>query len=136
MTTREQAADWGQSLFEKGLIEHVTGQHNFQDTYFFYRMRAQYDIHQANKPKGARSWFGGKAAAPARLTLETDSAANATDSKSGTPARPLRLTERPAKKRKVKMSQSIVIDLDPTRKSDRAEVAMLHADIIHNTRNA
>lgn len=23
--TREQAAEWGQSLFEKGLIEHVTG---------------------------------------------------------------------------------------------------------------
>lgn len=41
-----------------------------------------------------------------------------------------------AKKRKIKMSQSVVIDLDPLKKSDRAEVAVLHADIIHNARNA
>ena len=41
-----------------------------------------------------------------------------------------------AKKRKIKMSQSVIIDLDPGKKSDRAEVAVLHADIIHNSRNA
>ncbi len=34
------------------------------------------------------------------------------------------------------MSQSVILDLDPGRKSDRAEVAILHADIIHNDRNA
>lgn len=34
------------------------------------------------------------------------------------------------------MSQNVIIDLDPGKKSDRAEVAMLHADIIHNARNA
>jgi hypothetical protein len=34
------------------------------------------------------------------------------------------------------MSQSVVIDLDQSKKSDRAEVAMLHADIVHNARNA
>lgn len=40
------------------------------------------------------------------------------------------------KKRQVRMSQSAVIDLDPGKRSDRAEVAVLHADIIHNARNA
>lgn len=40
------------------------------------------------------------------------------------------------KTRRIKMSQSVIIDLDPMRKSDRAEVALLHADIIHNARNA
>jgi hypothetical protein len=40
------------------------------------------------------------------------------------------------KKKKIQMTQSIVIDLDPGRKSDRAEVAVLHADVIHNSRNA
>jgi hypothetical protein len=40
------------------------------------------------------------------------------------------------KKRKIRMSQSVVIDLDPNKRSDRAEVAILHADIIHNARNA
>ena len=44
--------------------------------------------------------------------------------------------EGPAKKRKIQMSQSVVVDLDPGKKSDRAEVAVLHADVIHNARNA
>jgi hypothetical protein len=39
-------------------------------------------------------------------------------------------------RKKIKMSQSVVIDLDANKKSDRAEVAMLHADIVHNARNA
>jgi hypothetical protein len=47
-----------------------------------------------------------------------------------------RLGDPVPRKRKIKMSQSCVVDLDPTRKSDRAEVAVLHADIIHNCRNA
>jgi hypothetical protein len=49
---------------------------------------------------------------------------------------PLKLTDKPPKKRKIKMSQSIILDLDPNRKSDRAEVAILHSDIVHNTKNA
>ena len=40
------------------------------------------------------------------------------------------------KTRKIRMSQSAILDLDPGKKSDRAEVAVLHADIIHNARNA
>lgn len=39
-------------------------------------------------------------------------------------------------RKKIKMSQSVVINLDMSKKSDRAEVAMLHADIVHNARNA
>jgi hypothetical protein len=39
-------------------------------------------------------------------------------------------------KRKIKMSQSVVVDLDPLKRSDRAEVAVLHADIIHSSKNA
>lgn len=40
------------------------------------------------------------------------------------------------KKRKIMMTQKRVLDLDPGRKSDRAEVAILHADVVHNARNA
>ncbi|KAK8861559.1 hypothetical protein IAR55_002381 [Kwoniella newhampshirensis] len=40
------------------------------------------------------------------------------------------------KKRRIKMSQTRVLDLDQSRKSDRAEVAILHADVVHNARNA
>ncbi|CDS82039.1 related to IML1-subunit of the Seh1-associated complex [Sporisorium scitamineum] len=40
-----------------------------------------------------------------------------------------------AKKKKVQLSRSIVIDVDPGRRSDRAEVAFLHHDIAHNPAN-
>ncbi|BEJ00902.1 hypothetical protein CcaverHIS631_0507590 [Cutaneotrichosporon cavernicola] len=128
--TREQAVEWGQSLLEKGLFEHVNGRHTFQDTMFFYRLSSQYD--KDAKSRASKSWFG---------KTPVSSRTSAPDPSSGPSTSPvarasLKLTDKPVKKRKVKMSQSIVIDLDPHRKSDRAEVAMLHADIIHNSRNA
>lgn len=35
----------------------------------------------------------------------------------------------------VSMSHSIIINLDPSKKSDRAETAFLHFDVAHNTAN-
>lgn len=133
--TREQAAEWGQSLFEKGLIEHVTGAHAFHDTFFFYRLRPQYD--KEAKPH-TKSWFS---KAPANASSADPAASPKLKPKFSTSpvaraSMPRRLADKPTKKRKVKMSQSMIIDLDPSRKSDRAEVAILHADIIHNSRNA
>lgn len=120
--TREQAVEWAESLFSKGLIEHVMGKHNFHDTYFFYRLSTQYDNDAKSQTNRTKNWFGKPAfPLPKNWVDET---------------KPLRLTDKPAKKKKVKMSQSVVIDLDPHKKSDRAEVAILHADIVHNTRNA
>ncbi|WVQ79131.1 hypothetical protein IAT38_001226 [Cryptococcus sp. DSM 104549] len=40
------------------------------------------------------------------------------------------------KKKVVWMTQTRILDLDQSRKSDRAEVAVLHADVVHNARNA
>ena len=51
-------------------------------------------------------------------------------------SKPSKPSEGPGKRRKIQMSQRVILDLDPGRKSDRAEVAILHADIIHNDRNA
>lgn len=112
--------------------------HTFQDTFFFYRLRAQYD--KEAKPH-SKSWFS---KAPVNsATAASGEPANPPKQKpkiSTSPvaraSMPRRLADKPAKKRKVKMSQSIIVDLDPSRKSDRAEVAILHADIIHNSRNA
>lgn len=39
------------------------------------------------------------------------------------------------KKKKVQLSRSMIIDVDPGRRSDRAEVAFLHHDIAHNPAN-
>lgn len=37
--------------------------------------------------------------------------------------------------RRLRMSRSMLIDLDPGRKSDRAEIAVLHHDLAHNAEN-
>lgn len=37
------------------------------------------------------------------------------------------------KKRQVHMSQDMMVDIDPQKKSDRSEVAFLHYDAIHNS---
>ncbi|SNX83284.1 probable Vacuolar membrane-associated protein IML1 [Melanopsichium pennsylvanicum] len=44
-------------------------------------------------------------------------------------------TAKTQKKKKVQLSRSIIIDVDPGRRSDRAEVAFLHHDIAHNPAN-
>jgi len=140
----DEANEWGRSLFDKGLIEHVTAAHGFFNYgHFFYRLRREYDLNRSKRKKPAKSWFGGKPAQDPRDLLERHAAMpNLT---SMAPLGKLggilagsagALGGTGEKKRKIKMSQSVVVDLDPFRKSDRAEVAVLHADIIHNARNA
>ncbi|KAJ1029719.1 hypothetical protein NDA13_002962 [Ustilago tritici] len=41
----------------------------------------------------------------------------------------------PAKKKKIQLSRTLIIDVDPGRRSDRAEVAFLHHDMAHNPAN-
>ncbi|OCF30587.1 vacuolar membrane-associated protein IML1 [Kwoniella heveanensis BCC8398] len=187
VVTREKAAEWAESLLEKGLIEHVTNSHGFLDYWhLYYRLREPYNA--ASKKEKNKSWFGTSKSttssamtatnpsgkdetaqvanggptstttngADGNVTASTSSAANLTASFSNnavatalgvatTPpgARALlaKMYEGPkerkgGRKRKVKMSQTRVLDLDPNKKSDRAEVAMLHADVVHNARNA
>lgn len=106
----------------------------FNYGHLYYRLRPSYDLN-ASKRKKPR-WFGKGHSGPRALieqhaALSTSPSANAPLGKLGED--PKRAGE---KKRKIQMSQSKVIDLDPARKSDRAEVAVLHADVIHNARNA
>ncbi|ORY27432.1 hypothetical protein BCR39DRAFT_538001 [Naematelia encephala] len=137
VTSPEEAFEWGRSLFEKGLIEHVLNSHGFFNyAHLYYRLRPAYDPN-ANKRKKPKSWFG-KATSSPRDLIEKHAAMSTSPSATA----PLgKLGEDPKKaagekKRKIQMSQSIIVDLDPGRKSDRAEVAVLHADVIHNARNA
>lgn len=124
------------------MSEHAASSHGFLDyNHFFYRLRPAYDINhkQRKKPK---SWFGAKQPTGPRDLIEKHAAMSTSPNDSANT--PLgKLSEMAGlssgstqKKRKIQMSQRIVIDLDPGKKSDRAEVAILHADIIHNARNA
>ena len=145
--TRDEAVEWGKSLLEKGLIgkwsiklttslaepvEHVTGVHGFFDyNHFFYRLRPAYD---PNAAKRKSQWFGGKTAAASRNVIERHAALVNSPPNSAAPV--AKLSDGVKKKRKIRMSQTAIIDLDPLKKSDRAEMAILHADVIHNARNA
>lgn len=131
--------------------EHVTGSHAFYSYgHLYYRLRPAYDKNA--KKRRVLHWFN-------NADLSTSSSANAA---AAHPQGPQDVIERHAKlstspysashaepgaaiaqlaagnrkKRKIRMSQSVVIDLDPNKRSDRAEVAVLHADIVHNARNA
>ncbi|WWC87875.1 uncharacterized protein L201_002773 [Kwoniella dendrophila CBS 6074] len=193
VTSREKAAEWAESLLEKGLIEHVTNSHGFLDYWhLYYRLREPYNAMSKSSSKN-KSWFGTTsskntsasaskepsrdetpngdanggtltASSSTNTTLSSASNANGTYASANpaqvqaslpaaTPpgARALlakmydapkdganasTLNGRPRRKRKVKMSQTRILDLDPNKKSDRAEVAILHADVVHNARNA
>ncbi|KAG7448312.1 uncharacterized protein BT62DRAFT_1059883 [Guyanagaster necrorhizus] len=114
VSSRSQGTEWGIRLQEQGLFEHVRGHHNFLDGHYFYRLIGEYAI-----PSTPRSWFGPR--------LE------ATNLRAGiypsSVARPKHV--RQAKKRLI-LSQSMVIDIDTTKRSDQAETVVLHHDIIHN----
>lgn len=133
--TSEQATEWAESLFDKGLIEHVKGTHGFVPyAHIFYRLRGAYDQASSSSRKG-KAWFGGKSTASPREANERQASGDSEADKPLNKPREAGLGGK-AKRRKIRMSQSVVVDLDPNKKSDRAEVAVLHADIIHNARNA
>jgi len=115
--------------------EHVIGVHGFfAYEHFYYRLRPSYDIN-ANKRKKAKSWFGGRPPSGPRDLIEIH-AAMSTSPGANTPLGKLGDSPGQARKRKIRMSQRVIVDLDPGKKSDRAEVAILHADVIHNAHNA
>ncbi|KAG5644049.1 hypothetical protein DXG03_009201 [Asterophora parasitica] len=134
VSSRSQAAEWGVKLQEQGLFEHCRGYHSFLDGYatisgfltstcsrephrhYFYRLKGEFSV--AMTPKG---WFRRYAADdPPRASYYPSSV-----------ARPPNPSPRKHKKRII-LSQSMVIDIDPSKKSDQAESVVLHHDIIHN----
>lgn len=86
------------------------------NSHYFYVMRGEYLVPMT--PRGG--WF--------RSARHTPGGEESGSSRS-TSARPA-----PAKKarKKLILSQSMVIDIDPQKKSDQAEHVVLHHDIIHN----
>jgi hypothetical protein len=97
--------------------------------YYYYRLGGAY----TEKPlkKKSTGWFS-----HGRHEKLDSAAASVHEKPYGLPNTHDPLPTRTKRKRKVKMSQTTILDLDPQRRSDRAEVAILHSDIIHNANNA
>ncbi|KAI0034036.1 hypothetical protein K488DRAFT_46416 [Vararia minispora EC-137] len=119
VSTREQGTEWGVRLLELGLFEHCTGRHGFLDGYYFYQLKGEYAI--VSTPRVV--WFLNRQSQQA--PIEEYQARGAASS--SVPRSALRKT-----KRRVILSQTMVIDIDPSKKSDQTESAILHHDIIHN----
>ncbi|KAH7107515.1 hypothetical protein BKA62DRAFT_136205 [Auriculariales sp. MPI-PUGE-AT-0066] len=116
--TREQAAEIAATFHKHGLFTHARDRHPFLDGNYFYQLTPDY----------AR---GRTASRPSFITLPTGISARALMSSSESPPIPTG----PAKPQLL-LSQTCVIDVDASKRSDQAERVVLHHDVIHNPANA
>lgn len=115
ITTREEAAAFGQSLMDRKapLFVSSTRRHGFLDGHYFYQLSGEFT------PQQPKAWFG----------IQNSS----TTSHSGSTAN----SPNPVAQKKMHfdMVRSVIIDVDPYKKSDRRETAILHYDTLHNANN-
>ncbi|KAF9447582.1 hypothetical protein P691DRAFT_776015 [Macrolepiota fuliginosa MF-IS2] len=116
VSSRAQAVEWGVKLMEQGLFEHCRGLHGFLDGHYYYRFKGEYSVPMT--PKGG--WFR-------RYTSE-----ETTPKASGNLSRHRSISNRKPQRKRLILSQTMVIEIDPNKKSDQAEAVVLHHDIIHN----
>ncbi|KAK7038281.1 DEP domain-containing protein [Favolaschia claudopus] len=119
VSSRAQGTEWGIKLEAQGLFEHCRGYHAFLDGHYFYRLKGDYAV-----PSTPRGWFGSR-------RIMGDARPSIPSSASVVNATPRNISPRQIKKRLI-LSQSMVIDIDPSKRSDQAESVILHHDIIHN----
>lgn len=115
--TRDDAVRLGSKLLQAGHIEHTLALHGFLDGHYFYRLSAP------NEPSAAVAVATAPdAAAAVSMAHAPDSEVDARADGRTPPTR-------------VQLSRSMLIDVDPERRSSRAEVAVLHHDLAHNAEN-
>ncbi|KAF9261252.1 hypothetical protein L218DRAFT_961730 [Marasmius fiardii PR-910] len=115
--SRTQAVEWGSKLQQQGLFEHARGYHGFLDGHYFYRLKGEYGV--ASTP---RRWFRAR---------PSEDVVTRSGFYPGNAMRVLSASPRKMRKRLI-LSQTMVIDIDPNKRSDQAETVLLHHDIIHN----
>ncbi|KAJ6622952.1 hypothetical protein B0H10DRAFT_1787300 [Mycena sp. CBHHK59/15] len=120
VSSRAQGVEWGIKLEEQGLFEHCRGHHAFLDGHYFYRLKGEFAV-----PMTPRGWFSSR-----RIIGGIDHR-NYGAVPPATATAPRNFSPRQNKKRLI-LSQTMVIDIDPNKRSDQAESVILHHDIIHN----
>ncbi|ESK89207.1 vacuolar membrane-associated protein iml1 [Moniliophthora roreri MCA 2997] len=117
VSSRGQGVELGVKLMEEGLFEHVRGHHGFLDGHYFYRLKGEFAV--ASTP---RRWFRAR---------PSEDLVTRSGFYPGNAMRVMSASPRKNKKRLI-LSQTMVIDIDPMKRSDQAESVILHHDIIHN----
>ncbi|KAG8887158.1 vacuolar membrane-associated protein iml1 [Tulasnella sp. 332] len=138
--TREQATAWGQSLMNQGLIEHCKGKHGFLDGHYYYRLKDEYAT-VAKPAKGTTNkWFrttttmmnprgGDEVLLGSKACLEAV-VAKSEATPASTPMKPQSTSKK--SRRRLVLSQTMIIHVDPQRRSRDAETVILHHDVIQN----
>lgn len=147
ITTREQAVQFGNSLMQRKppLFHSATKRHSFLDGNYFYTLHEEF-IHKKSTKIGHRKAFGSHNNSNNNNTSES-----VVNSASTTPSKEKELhhandshmlrqvpsthSSVSIKRVEFQMSQAMIIDVDPYKKSDRRETAILHYDTIHNPNN-
>jgi hypothetical protein len=104
--------------------------------YTFYQVALEYKTQtKAITASSSFKWLGDDSeAAPSPSAVQSQSTSYMDQSMEGPSASPaIRYT--PDGRLMIPMSHSILINLDPHKKSDRRETAFLHFDAAHNTTN-
>jgi hypothetical protein len=102
--TRASAVAFGNELLDRGLFEHCQKRHRFLDGFYFYQIKEEF--------------------APRRTIKEWLRRKPRKDSE--------KIEEIPMKPARIEFTKAIHIDIDPNKKSDRKETAILHYDVIYN----
>ncbi|KAL7331578.1 vacuolar membrane-associated protein iml1 [Mucor circinelloides] len=135
ITTREQAVQFGNSLMQRKppLFHSATKRHSFLDGNYFYNVNEEFAIKKSAKQQQQQSPRKDSATSSAVTTPIKE---KEMDSSSST-LRQVPSTHSSVSPKRVdfEMSKSMIIDVDPYKKSDRRETAILHYDTIHNPNN-
>ncbi|KAG9101602.1 vacuolar membrane-associated protein iml1 [Ceratobasidium sp. UAMH 11750] len=131
VSTREQGVEQGNRLLESGLFEHCRGAHGLLDGHYYYRLTGDYASPAANKQ---RQWPF-RTAAPLSARPSIEDVKNEKQPTLGMPPKPHPFAVKRSARRLV-LSQTMTIDVDPSKRSDQAERVILHHDIIHNPTTA
>lgn len=138
--TRDEAIEYGQSLMNKGMFVHVLNKHSFLDGHYFYQIASGYimnsdwvehstDNNSSNKvgevisnndinERTGDGIFRKKNTNSSNLMEDDRSASPVSSSSSSKPT--------------VVLSNSLVIDVDPLKKSYKQESCTVHYDRVHN----
>jgi hypothetical protein len=124
ITTREQAVQFGNALMQRKppLFVSATKRHSLLDGNYFYSLHGEFFIDKKKTPKTSQ-----RKPSDSPITKES----------SDTSLRQIPSTNSNGSFKSVEfeMSKSMIIDVDPYKKSDRRETAILHYDTIHNPNN-
>ena len=135
LETREDAIAVGKELMARGIFSHVRAKHEFRDGNYFYQIAS---AHRTTEYPDNASMFGRGSMRSVPSTPAAESRPSpmmravredGTSSGKPTPTMP------PAEQKQLLLSEQMLYNVDPGKRSDQMEIISVHYDRIHNPEN-